>query len=381
MNTADYVYLLAGATLPGFVVAWLAGYIVRRNAGRWGLVDQPGQRKMHVTPTPLGGGIAIWLGLVVPLALGQLVLWLFATDPDHVAAWLPALVAKNAGGLWQRSGQLWTLVGLGTVLATLGLYDDRWHLAWPLRLGIEALVALAAVLAGWQFTLFINLPGLTAAVTVLWIVGLVNSFNMLDNMDGLSGGVAAISAGMFGLVVLLVPETVGGPPQLFVAGMLLVLVGAVLGFLVHNRPPARLFMGDAGSYLLGFWLAMATVLATFAGHHKPHTILAPLCVLAVPLYDTISVVLVRLRRGLSPFEADKNHFSHRLVQLGMTPRQAVLLIYLLTFTSGLGAVLLYQVQTAGSAAVVVLLVICVLAVVALLEAAAARKVRQTAQEE
>jgi UDP-GlcNAc:undecaprenyl-phosphate GlcNAc-1-phosphate transferase len=154
---------------------------------------------------------------------------------------------------------------------------------------------------------------------------------------------------------------------LFVAGFLLVLLGSLVGFLWHNRPPARLFMGDAGSYFIGFCLAVATIAATFAGGSLPrHSILAPLCVLAVPLYDTLTVVVIRLKQGRSPFEADKNHFSHRLVDLGMTKTQAVLTIYLTTATCGLGALLLHQVNAAG-AAVILLLVCCVLALVGVLE--------------
>jgi UDP-GlcNAc:undecaprenyl-phosphate GlcNAc-1-phosphate transferase len=207
-------------------------------------------------------------------------------------------------------------------------------------------------------------------------VWLVNSFNMLDNMDGLSGGVAAIAAAMLAAVLLAAPDPTTNLPQLFVGGLLLVLVGSLCGFLWHNRPPARLFMGDAGSYFVGFLIAVATLLATFAGGRAPrHAILAPLCVLAIPLYDTVSVLWIRLREGRSPFEGDKSHFSHRLVDLGMSKPQAVLTIYLATATCGLGAFLLHQVNGAG-AAIVLTMAGCTLALVAVLERAARRKVRE-----
>jgi UDP-GlcNAc:undecaprenyl-phosphate GlcNAc-1-phosphate transferase len=129
-------------------------------------------------------------------------------------------------------------------------------------------------------------------------------------------------------------------------------------------------MGDAGSYLVGYLLAMATLTATFAGGDLPrHGVLAPLCVLAVPLYDTTSVVLIRLREGRSPFVGDKSHFSHRLVDLGMTKTQAVLTIYLATATCGLGALLLHQVDVVG-AGIILLLVACTLMLIAILEIAA-----------
>jgi UDP-GlcNAc:undecaprenyl-phosphate GlcNAc-1-phosphate transferase len=201
-------------------------------------------------------------------------------------------------------------------------------------------------------------------------MALVNSFNMLDNMDGLSGGVAAISSAILAAVLLSIPDPQTGSRQLFVGGFLLVLVGALLGFLWHNRPPARIFMGDAGSYFIGFCIASATLLATFTGYRsaRQHTILAPLCVLAVPLYDLTTVLWIRLREGRSPFVGDKSHFSHRLVELGMTKPQAVMTVYLTTATCGLGALLLQRVNAFG-AGVIALIVICILSLVAVLETA------------
>jgi UDP-GlcNAc:undecaprenyl-phosphate GlcNAc-1-phosphate transferase len=254
----------------------------------------------------------------------------------------------------------------------LGLADDRFSLNWKIRLAVQVLVAGACALrADWRLTGFIDSQFVTLPLTVLWIVALINSFNMLDNMDALSGGVAAIASGMLAVVLLTMPDPATQEPQLFVAGFLLCLVGSVMGFLYHNRPPAKIFMGDAGSYFLGFAIAIATLQATFTNYDsaKPHTIFAPLCVLAVPLYDMISVLLIRIREGRSPFEADRRHFSHRLVDLGMSRPQAVATIYLTTLTCSLGAVLLHQVNVLG-AAVVVLLVVCVLVLIAILEIAA-----------
>jgi UDP-GlcNAc:undecaprenyl-phosphate GlcNAc-1-phosphate transferase len=370
--------MILGATLPSAAIAWLFAFVVRRQAVAWGLLDQPGHRKVHSSPVPLGGGLAIWLGVVGTFGLGQLALfvargWKSATSAPSFGPLQPLwdLAAPHLDGLAQQSWRLWLLLAAGTVLMALGLLDDRKQLDWKIRIGVELAVAALIVWQGWQLTLFINLPILTAALSVFWIVGLINSFNMLDNMDGLSGGVAAIAATMLAAVLLVAPDPQTNQPQLFVAGFLLVLVGALVGFLAHNRPPARIFMGDAGAYFIGFSIATATIMATFAARDKPHAILAPLCVLAVPIYDTVSVVLIRLKNGKSPFEGDKNHFSHRLVDLGMTKPQAVLTIYLTTATCGLGAFLLHQVNGAG-AAIILLLVTCVLALIAILEMTARR---------
>jgi len=365
-------WLLLGTTIPSMLVCWAAAWLVRRYGPAWGLIDRPGTRKIHRSAMPTGGGLAIWLGIVTPLALGQLVLWILLSTPGTP---LPEIVARHADGLMQQSGELWMLMAGGTVLLMLGLADDRWGVDWRLRLAVQTLVAVVMVLSGWRMSLFLDLPLLTGTLSVIWIVGLVNSFNMLDNMDGLSAGVAAIAAGMLAAVLLLAPDPVTNGPQLFVAGFLLVLAGSLVGFLWHNRPPARLFMGDAGSYLIGYLLAMATLSATFAGYGTEpprHALLAPLCVLAVPIYDTVTVVWIRLRSGRSPFVGDKNHFSHRLVQLGMTQPRAVLTIYLATATCGLGALLLHQVDAVG-AGIILLSVGCVLVLVGVLEATGRQK--------
>lgn len=368
------IWLILGALVPSLLVSWMGGYLVRAAAPRLGLLDQPGHRKIHSSPTPLGGGIAIWAGVVLPLAVGQAILW-GAGPSGQLPQWLAAgplgdmakFVEPHLAGLREQFPKLWLILAAGTLLMLLGLADDFRGLDWRPRLAVEFLVAALMVWQGWKLTVFIRAPWLTDLLSMLWIVGLINSFNFLDNMDGLSGGVAAIAGGILAAVMLLAPEPMTRQPQLFVGGFLLVLVGSLAGFLWHNMPRARLFMGDSGAYFIGFLLAVATMSATFAGGEAPqHAILAPLCVLAVPLYDTLTVVAIRLREGRSPFAADKNHFSHRLVELGMTPTQAVLTIYLVTATTGLGALLLYQVNTVG-AGVILLIVACVLLVISILE--------------
>ena len=371
------IWLILGAVIPSMAIAWAGGWAVRVWGPRWGLVDRPGHRKVHAQPTPTSGGLAIWLGVVVPLALGNALLAIVMASRGEATILglpqigVPAFVEPHLSGLAQQAGKLWLILGGGTVLLILGLFDDRQGLDWRLRLAVQTAVALSVVLLQprLRMTLFIDAPWLTTGLSVIWIVGLVNAFNMLDNMDGLSAGVASIAAAIFAAVSLLVPDPVKHPPQIFVGGFLLVFLGSLLGFLWHNRPPARLFMGDAGSYWIGYLLAVATLTATFAGEDTPrHAILAPLCVLAVPLYDMATVVFIRLRQKRSVFAGDKSHFSHRLVELGMTKTQAVLTIYLATATCGLGAFLLHQVDLVG-ACVILLLVACMLVLVAILEAA------------
>jgi UDP-GlcNAc:undecaprenyl-phosphate GlcNAc-1-phosphate transferase len=261
----------------------------------------------------------------------------------------------------------------------VGLVDDRRGLSWQLRLGLQFGVAAASVylVKNLQLTAFIDAPWLTGSLSVLWIVGLVNSFNMLDNMDALSGGVAAISAALLAAVMLLAPDPETSGPQLFVAGLLLVLLGALAGFLWHNRPPAKIFMGDAGSYFVGYTIAVATLLASYTGYHSStrHAILSPLCVMAVPLYDMVTVILIRLKNGRSPFQPDKNHFSHRLVDLGLSKTQAVLTVYLTSATCGLGALLLHRVDWVGGT-IIMLMIGCILSLIGILEATARRTLKK-----
>ncbi|MEZ6134480.1 MAG: MraY family glycosyltransferase [Pirellulaceae bacterium] len=377
MTGLAVVLLLASVLLPSFLISLVVVAWVRRAAERLGLLDKPGARKVHTSPVPLGGGLGIWAGVVGTLALGTTAV-LLASQNSALAARLPTSITEHFGGLLDKIAEIWVIVACGTVLTLLGLMDDRRGIAWWLRLGVEFAVASFVVYwQGLQLTAFIELPWLTSLLSVLWIVALINSFNMLDNMDGLSGGVAAISTSVLAIMLLTSSSPSGGQPQIFVAAMLLILVGALLGFLCHNWAPAKIFMGDAGSYFIGFWIAVATLLATYAGYQgsTPHAVVAPLIVMAIPLYDMLSVILIRLREGRSPFEGDKRHFSHRLVDLGMTKKQAVLTIYLATATCSLSALLLPRVDVIG-AGIIVLGTLLVLSLIRVLESGG----RQTEQD-
>jgi UDP-GlcNAc:undecaprenyl-phosphate GlcNAc-1-phosphate transferase len=350
-----FVALGAGLVAVAFVQSALLCALVRAWAPRLGFLDRPGGHKGHKAPTPLGGGVAIWLTTVSLPLLGLALV-------TAGGSWLPSGVAEHAAGVHARSGELLEILGLATLVMLMGRADDRRPIGWRPRLGVQ--VGLAAVLAasGVRVTLFGLGPVVGGVVTVLWVVGLTNAFNFLDNMDGLAAGVGLVAA----LLFVGAQAQVGG---LFVPAVLLGLVGALAGFLVHNRYPARLFMGDSGSNFLGFLLGATTVAGTYYRYgpgDSPYSVLAPVLVMAVPLYDTTSVVLIRLREGRSPFLGDRRHFSHRLVDRGLTPRQAVRTIDLVTLAGGLGALLLHNLSAAG-AVVVVLQTVCLLGVVAILE--------------
>lgn len=370
--------LIVLSVLSGFGVSVLVTWLMLRLAPRLGLLDKPGVRKVHSVPTPMGGGVGIWLGVLLPLAGAQLAVALVQHGMISID-WVPGALRPHLEGIAWRAPQLWAILLGGTVLVTLGLLDDLHNLRWQPRLLVQLLVACGVVAGGVRGSAFLSMAGLGGGLTVLWIVVMTNSFNFLDNMDGLSGGIALIVSVMFAVIML-----IGGPqPHWFVAAFLLILAGSLAGFLMFNWPPAKIFMGDAGSNLIGMWLGCLVVVGTFYEYDRNsrHVILAPLCVLAVPLYDFCSVVLIRLLQGRSPFHADKSHFSHRLVELGLSRHRAVLTIHLVTLTTGIGGLLLYQVSGWGGACLILLMVACLLAVIAILETAGRRKSARLEREQ
>ena len=327
-----------------FVGSVILTLLVRRWAVANDFVDQPGERKIHDKPIALGGGIAIFWAVLLPVAIAAIVAMVFHRFGRP--SWLPETLAIHIDGLSGRSRMAGVLIISAGVLHVTGLIDDRKHLGPWIKLTIQFAVALFITTVGQiRFSLFIPNPFLTTVLSVFWIVVIVNAFNFLDNMDGLSAGIAAICS-----VIILSAALASG--QVFVSGLLALLIGALLGFLLFNFAPAKIFMGDAGSLLIGMLLAVATMRTTY--YHEDaersywYSAFIPLVALAVPLYDFISVTLLRIRQGKSPFLGDKQHFSHRLVRRGMSTRQAVLTIYLATACTGLGATFLHQVSRTGA---------------------------------
>lgn len=366
-------WFLVACAVPSFLVSLGATAAMKRIAPRVGLLDQPAGVKEHSTHTrvtPLGGGLGICLGFVLPIAIAHLAALWAAANPQ-ILAWMPSGFESHLTGVLTRAGTIWAILAAGSVLVIMGLIDDLRSLPWGPRLAVQVLVAAGLVASGVQATVFVTQPWVGQLLTVLWMVTLINSLNFLDNMDGLSAGIGLIASLLFATVML----TSVSEPRWLVGGALVILAGALAGFLCHNWPPATIFMGDSGSMFIGLLLASLTVLGTFYDPNlsSRHVILAPLCVLAVPLFDLTTVVLIRLRQGRSPFHPDRNHFSHRLVALGLSRPHAVLTVHLTTLTTGLGGLILYWLPNWRSALLVVALVVCVLTIITILETAGRRQ--------
>jgi UDP-GlcNAc:undecaprenyl-phosphate GlcNAc-1-phosphate transferase len=328
-------------------------------AARIGQMDEPGERKIHDRPIPATGGVAIFWALAGPMIAGLAAVWVLPVD-----TWAGPLagVAEHVDRIRDQTALAMGLIAALAVLHVTGLIDDRRNLGPYSKLVVQ--MVLAAALAAGLGVRMLDLLGPIGAIcaTVLWLVVVTNAFNFLDNMDGLSGGVAAICA-----AILLAIAVMSG--QWLVAAVLALLVGALLGFLVFNYPPASIFMGDGGSLVVGFTLAVCAVRVTY---HDPDVgspwwaVFTPLVVLAVPLYDFASVTLIRLMQGKSPFKGDTQHFSHRLVRKGLSRPAAVKVIWACTVATGLGGILLGRVPAWG-AALIVAQTAAILLVIALLE--------------
>ena len=280
---------------------------VRRAALALDVVDVPSQRKVHRTPMPLLGGVGIFLGAILA------VLIIYRGDPEPTV--IGVLLAT-------------------TVVSLTGLIDDYRPLpAWA-KLAGQVLGVL--ILAYFGIRVRLPLPdALNYAITLLWVLGLVNAINFLDNMDGLTAGIAAVTTSFTLLLAL-------SNGQFLVAALSAALLGACLGFLRYNFPPARIFMGDVGSHFLGFLLAVIGIQLRFPDNSNFVTWIVPVVLFGLPIFDMTLVVVSRLRRGLSPNTAGRDHTSHRLVRLGFSPREAVLILYLVSGILGMMALYVTQ---------------------------------------
>ena len=328
-------YLLA--VLSALITTLLSVPLWKRWCLRMGLIDEPGQRKIHAEPVPLAGGLAVMTGLLVPAILGSLLLFFEGRSGGSISssggesrpiAHLLIPLSENATfllhhGLTRRAINLLGIFAGAAGILAVGFLDDKYELRARSKFIGQLLVAALVATSGVRITLFVPNIGFHYAITILWILALINAFNFMDNMNGLCAGLAAIGAWYFGLIA-------AWDGQYLVALVAFLTFGAVLGFLPYNFPRARVFLGDSGSHLLGYLLAVLAILPHFYTSRHPHrwAVTVPLLILAVPLLDLVWVVMLRWRSGQPFYHGDTNHLSHRVVRLGLSSRTAVLLIWL-----------------------------------------------------
>lgn len=298
--------------------------LVRRLVVRYGAIDQPSDRKVHPTATPTMGGLAMYGGFLVGLAISQL---------------LPFFSEMNRG-----SAEPLAAFVTCTAMVALGAIDDKRGTSALAKLTAQILIGGVLILLGVQ-VLYFWLPGgdivsvgsdLAVLLTLLWLVLVVNAVNLVDGLDGLAAGMVAIAAASFFIYMSRTPSPFAFDTS-SAALLSVITVGICLGFLPWNFYPAKIFMGDSGSMLLGMMLSIATISGVGRNPYPPSggdlaviaiPILVPLLVLAVPILDVILAVARRVRRGQGIGVADKGHIHHRLLEIGHSHRRAVLLMYL-----------------------------------------------------
>lgn len=306
MNFPFNIYLIAFAASTA--TAGIAVPFWRHWCHTTGLLDAPGHRKIHARPVALAGGLAIMTAMVLPVLGGAAVVGVGWSERQSLEL--------LRYGYAHRAGQLAVIFGGAVGMLLLGWWDDRRDLHPGLKFAGQAVIAALTAASGIRATVFVDNLGFSYAVTILWLLTVVNAFNFMDNMNGLSAGIGLIA----GLAFAVMSAFAG---QYLVTSLALLMAGALLGFLPFNYPRASVFLGDSGSHLVGFLLGVLGILTTFYGEDAGErsrwvVILGPILILIVPLVDLVWVVTWRWRHGTPIYVGDRNHLSHRLVRRGWT---------------------------------------------------------------
>jgi len=324
----NWIEILVIIFLLGTFLSLFLTPIFMKIAIKTGFYDLPRcqEHKKHKEPTPLLGGLAIFAAWALSICLCVLIA---RTNMIHG---LEENVKTNMTGILSVSKNLFFIILSAFLAVLLGLYDDRWNMRAITKLMGQIVIAIIAVTwGGVKISLFIPFPILSWLISVFWIIAIMNAVNFFDNMDGLAVGVAAISFSLFSFA-----SFVSG--QYFVSALGAVSAGASFGFWFYNHSPAQIFMGDSGSHFLGYLMAVMGVLVTYYNPNITLTkfsILVPIFILAIPIFDLFAVVVIRLSKGKPIYIGDHNHISHRFVAMGMDRKKAVLMVHLLSLTIGL----------------------------------------------
>lgn len=295
---------VAAAFFIALALSYLITPFMAFLAAKLNLLDQPARKKSHAHPTPLLGGLAIYFAFLTALSFT-----VYASRP-----------------------LIGVLVG-ATVLMVIGVVDDKFGMLPNIKITGQLIAALIAVKLGVRVA-FLKQPHISMLFTCIWLIGMTNAFNLLDNLNGLSAGIAGISAFFFGTIAFIHGDYL-------VAIVSFALMGACFGFLRHNFPRrASIFMGDAGSLFLGFMLACIAVIGTWKTSSVTTSLAIPILILAYPIMDTTLVTIKRLQEGRSIFKGGKDHSSHRLAILGLKKKRAVLILYLVNLVLGVAALLM-----------------------------------------
>lgn len=368
--------MLALMALGAAVVTFGFSYVIRRLSLRYKLYPAIRDRDVHTTPTPRLGGVAMFLGLLATIAVASQI--------------------KYFSVVFAESGAIWAILGASFLIVVIGVLDDIWDLDWTIKLAAQ--LGIASLVA-WQGVQILSLPigGITVGsptlsflITVLAIVLVMNAVNFIDGLDGLVAGVSLISGGVFLIYSYLLARDISPSNYFNLASLIAaIVVGMCAGFLPFNWHKARLFMGDAGSMLVGLLMSVAGIAVT--GQINPGElgrsellpaflpILLPFAILLLPLADFSLAVLRRVSAGKSPFTADRKHLHHRLLDMGHSHVQAVLILYTWSAVVSVGFLLFFIVKPYAIAIVFLIVGTIVSAILTLLPLTQRQKVEQIIQ--
>lgn len=346
------------AVLMSFLLAGLFTKI----SHRFDFLDYPIGRKNHKKPTPFLGGAALFVSFWATIfffLVGAKVISHRISIFELVQSMFPSifnLVPKLLG------------IFLGSfIMFLVGILDDKFHWLPVQKIAGQMVAAFILMSFGFTINLVSGLGILGYVITFMWILLIINAFNLIDSLDGHCVGVALIASVVFFWLTQIIGQHLAG-------FMLIAFAGVLSGFLPHNFKPARIFLGDNGSLFVGYMLAAFTLLCRY---QMPETSYAaafiPVLIFSVPIYDTLSVIVTRTLRGVPFWQGDRNHFGHRLVKIGMSERVAVVFSYFVELTMGLIAILTTQVNLFG-AVLIGFISFCIIGLVAFLEFYAAERI-------
>jgi len=320
------IYILIAFSGLGFALIYTP--ICRILAIKTGFIDKPAEQlhKGHKEATPLLGGLAICLAIFSTVIFGLI------ASKSLGSQMMTKDVMANLSGVTKVTSRM-IAIGLAGVLAMLlGLYDDRFNMSAKAKLGGQFVVAaIAATWGGVEISAFIGISAISWCLTVFWIVLMMNAINFFDNMDGLAIGTAAIAFSFFTIAAAM-------RGQYFVAALGATFAGSSIGFWFFNHSPATIFMGDSGSHLLGYMLAILGCMVTYYKSNvqdSRFSVLIPVFILAMPLFDLVAVTIIRWKIRKPFYIGDHNHISHRFLKMGMSRRMSVMLVHLLALTIGM----------------------------------------------
>jgi len=329
-----YLYIF----LASFLFCFFITRPVIRLSSRLRLLDvADDKKKIHEGAVPLLGGLAVFLSFILTVFLHILIPWILLSVGG--GDWIPAYLKGYVEGAVAQLPLLVTLAGGGLVFFLIGLLDDVWRISVSMRFILEFATAGTLIIGGVRLGLGFLPEWLALVASAVWLVGIANAFNLLDGLDGLCSGVTVICA------LILTSVMIRGNQPLH-AFLTLAIAGSAAGFLWHNWFPAKIYLGSSGSLFFGYIIAASVAVASFtiSGTSASFSMLMPVLLLAVPIYDTASVVLIRLKERRPIFHGDRRHIHHRLLGVGFSEKGAVLFIWALTFMTGVSAALLVTAQ-------------------------------------